>query len=165
MQNRSQIGTNPESGSRIEQTFSSKTGSSLGVVQDGEAVLEDLLRSTGLELADEAEILPRPAATIVDLALEAVQLRLLRHRDHRAPRDREKRTKKDRGFFGARGGRGREEAAAPAPYRCYSGGETEKIWLLRVLARPPVLETCRSAVESYWSLLFISFSNLRANLV
>lgn len=91
MQNRSQISTNPESASRIEPTFPAKPGSSLGVVQDGEAMLEDLLGSAGLQLADEAKVLPLPAAAIVDLALKAVQLRVLRRPHHRPRTRREQR--------------------------------------------------------------------------
>lgn len=64
-------------------TFRAKIRSLLGVVQNGQPVLENLIRTPNLEFADQTEVLPGAASAIIDLNLKPVELCFLSFRHHR----------------------------------------------------------------------------------
>lgn len=74
-------------------TIVAEFGSEIGVVDDGETVFENVVRLTDFELAKEAEIVPGPSPTILDLHLQPLQLGFLccsHHVRRNAPTETEK---------------------------------------------------------------------------
>ena len=69
----------------MKLTIRAERGSLLGVVQDGEAMLQHFVGAANLELPNKAEVLPGSSAAVVHLVLEAVQLGLLCFRNHLLP--------------------------------------------------------------------------------
>lgn len=63
-------------------TFTAKSRSRFAIIEEREAMLQDLIGSAEPKLSDERKVVPDAAASVVHLALQSVNLFLLRFAHH-----------------------------------------------------------------------------------